>query len=160
MFMENRFLGLSMFFWFRKPSKCDILASFRTDKSSFRLLFLHPFSFHAVTLLKLFPINLPDFLRDELFDVVPICLDKHGRAFLVFRVFKISQSHSRPEHGIVGILLSIKTKYFLKSEVLQKEIHVNEILSRTSVLYGVGFHGGNVFWRSQSCPPTRWQSFR
>ena len=30
--MKNRFLGLSMFFWFKKPSKCDILALFRTVK--------------------------------------------------------------------------------------------------------------------------------
>ena len=32
MFMKNRFFGLSMFFWFRRPSKCDILALFRTVK--------------------------------------------------------------------------------------------------------------------------------
>ena len=102
--MENRIFGLSMCFWFKRPLKCGILALFRTVKSAIRLLFLHPLSFHAVKLFKLSPINLPDFLRDELFDVVPICLDKHGRAFLVFRIFKIGQGHPCPEHGIVGVL--------------------------------------------------------
>ena len=30
--MENRFFGLSMFFWFKRPLKCGILALFRMVK--------------------------------------------------------------------------------------------------------------------------------
>ena len=32
MFMENRFFDLSMFFWFKRPLKCGILALFRMVK--------------------------------------------------------------------------------------------------------------------------------